>query len=105
MTVISRMLSLNGVGLKMALRSRQQCRSDIGEELARQGIEYVLTTGPLAAEIARGAREGGMTADHAMEAVDHEALAGRLRQLLQPGDIVLVKGSRGARMERVVEAL
>jgi len=78
---------------------------DIGGELARQGIEYVLTTGPLAAEIARGAREGGMTADHAMEAVDHEALAGRLRQLLQPGDIVLVKGSRGARMERVVEAL
>src|SRR5205085_145038 len=72
---------------------------DVGTELARQGIDYVLTTGPLAAEIARGARDGGMAADHAFASADHDALADRLRALLRKGDVVLVKGSRGARME------
>src|SRR5207253_4875970 len=41
---------------------------DLGEELARQGTDYLLTVGDLAAEIAAGARGAGMPADHVIMA-------------------------------------
>ncbi|TLY23068.1 MAG: UDP-N-acetylmuramoyl-tripeptide--D-alanyl-D-alanine ligase [Nitrospirae bacterium] len=78
---------------------------DIGEELARQGTDYLLTVGDLAAEIAAGAREAGMPADRVIVTQEHAALAERLKGILRAGDVVLLKGSRGARMERVLEEL
>jgi UDP-N-acetylmuramoyl-tripeptide--D-alanyl-D-alanine ligase len=36
---------------------------------------------------------------------DHAEIAARLRERLAPGDWLLVKGSRGMKMERVVETL
>ena len=78
---------------------------DLGEELARQGTDYLLTVGDLAAEIAAGARGAGMPADHVIVAQEHAALAERLKGILHAGDVVLLKGSRGVRMERVLEEL
>jgi UDP-N-acetylmuramoyl-tripeptide--D-alanyl-D-alanine ligase len=78
---------------------------DIGEELARQGTDYLLTVGDLAAEIAAGARGAGMPVDRVIVTQEHAALAERLKSILRAGDVVLLKGSRGARMERVLEEL
>ena len=78
---------------------------DIGEELARQGTDYLLTVGDLAAEIAAGARGAGMPVDRVIVTQEHAALAERLKGILREGDVVLLKGSRGARMERVLEEL
>jgi len=36
---------------------------------------------------------------------DHADLAAQLRERVKPGDWLLVKGSRGMRMERVLETL
>ncbi|MEK6605561.1 MAG: UDP-N-acetylmuramoyl-tripeptide--D-alanyl-D-alanine ligase, partial [Nitrospirota bacterium] len=82
-----------------------QAHRDIGAEAARLGTDYLLTVGDLAAGIAEGARGAGMPADHVITARDHGALTERLRGILQKGDVVLLKGSRGAQMERVLEAL
>ncbi|HEV8243906.1 MAG TPA: UDP-N-acetylmuramoyl-tripeptide--D-alanyl-D-alanine ligase [Nitrospirales bacterium] len=78
---------------------------DVGMELARHRIDYLLTVGALAAEIAGGAQAGGIPADRVIIAKDHADLAERLQRILRKGDVVLLKGSRGTTMERVLEAL
>jgi len=82
-----------------------QAHRDVGVEAARLGVDYLLTVGDLAAGIADGALGEGMPAGCVITAPDHGVLAERLRGILRKGDVVLLKGSRGARMERVLEAL
>ncbi|HEX9190138.1 MAG TPA: UDP-N-acetylmuramoyl-tripeptide--D-alanyl-D-alanine ligase, partial [Vicinamibacteria bacterium] len=66
-------------------------------------VDALLGVGPLAREIVEGAREAGLTAlEHFATAA--EAVAA-LPALVRPGDAVLVKGSRGVKLEAVVEAL
>ncbi len=72
---------------------------EIGEHARSRGVELLVTVGPLAAEIAQ--RFGGET--HAV--ADAQAAAELLPELLQPDDTVLVKGSRGVGLERVISRL
>lgn len=76
----------------------------IGYELNPDRIDVVFTYGKLAAQIADAAKDAYCgkllyTYDDKLE------LIAMLKSLLQPGDIVLVKGSRGMRMEEVIQAL
>ena len=63
------------------------------------GIDRVVTVGSDAAEIARGFLEAG--GDLATECEDHESCREILESLSQ-NDLVLVKGSRSAEMEKVI---
>ena len=51
----------------------------------------------------RGAKENGLTRAERFDS--HEELYAALRTELRPGDTVLLKGSRGMHMERVLERL
>ena len=67
---------------------------EVGEHARERGVELLITVGPRAAE---------MRGD---EAVDSAAEAAQLvPTLLQPGDTVLVKASRGVGLEAIAEAL
>ncbi len=69
-------------------------------ELARAcGIDLVLTAGPLAAEIARGASQP----EHSFPG--REELIAALPGLVKRGDTVLVKASRSMRFEEITAAL
>jgi UDP-N-acetylmuramyl pentapeptide synthase len=46
-----------------------------------------------------------MNPDRVHVGTSHEETSGKLREILQGNDWVLVKGSRSTQMERVVEAL
>ena len=72
---------------------------EIGREAARHGVEALLAVG----ELARGYLGGGVPVTS--WAPDAETAAAEAADLLQPGDIVLVKASRAVGLERVAEAL
>lgn len=75
----------------------------VGEEVARQGVDYLLTVGPNAKRLAAAAQEHGMPADH-ISMFDFSPEAGKsLQNFLEPGDVVLIKGSQVARMEKIVK--
>ncbi|MEM7678105.1 MAG: UDP-N-acetylmuramoyl-tripeptide--D-alanyl-D-alanine ligase, partial [Myxococcota bacterium] len=76
----------------------------VGHVLARQGIAVLASFGPQARALSEAATEGGITtARHENE--DPDALFAWLTAQLQDGDLILVKGSRGIRMEQFIDRL
>uniref|UniRef100_A0A7V4G9Z6 Mur ligase C-terminal domain-containing protein n=1 Tax=Desulfobacca acetoxidans TaxID=60893 RepID=A0A7V4G9Z6_9BACT len=56
-------------------------------------------------EVAEGALEAGMASTRLVPVATHRDAARTLRGFLQPGDWLLVKGSRSMHMEAVIELL
>ena len=50
-----------------------------------------------------GAVTGGMSTKRAMHFEDQSAMAETLHTMAKPGDVILFKGSRGMKMERVMK--
>ncbi len=75
---------------------------DVGAAAASAGVELLFALGALGGELAAGAQAGGADA-HAFD--DISSLLAALDGSLRDGDWLLVKGSRGMRMERVVAHL
>ena len=68
---------------------------------AAAAIDALIAVGPETVPLTETARAGGLKEIH--ETSSTEEAAGVLRRIAGEGDIVLVKGSRAARMERVIE--
>lgn len=75
----------------------------IGAAAAKLGIDLIITVGPLAKRIAEGAVAAGMARDRVLEAETTSRGAELLKEHSRPGDTVLIKGSRGMKMEKVLE--
>lgn len=84
--------------------TRQHLR--VGEHIAQHKISALYLLGAKAAEeIRKGALRGGMPPERIFVGNNHSALARQLRSRLRRGDWLLVKGSRGMRMEKILEGL
>lgn len=80
-----------------------EAHRQVGEILAQHQIACVFTVGKLGEIIAISAKEHGV--HHAASFHSHEAAAEALKQVLATGDTVLLKGSRGMKMEKLIELI
>ena len=71
--------------------------------IAAENAEVIFAYGPNAQRVVGGAITGGKSVKAAQDFETHEALAAALKSLCKPGDVLLFKGSRGMRMENVLE--
>jgi UDP-N-acetylmuramyl pentapeptide synthase len=76
---------------------------DVGRLVAALPADEFVGMGKAAALAVEAARAAGLA--DARHAPTFEDAVAHLLKRLAPGDVVLVKGSRGMRMERVVDAL
>jgi UDP-N-acetylmuramoyl-tripeptide--D-alanyl-D-alanine ligase len=94
--VLGDMLELGG--------NEREYHQEIGRLLNPANIHYVFTYGKLAAEI--GAEAGrSFPSGRVITSQSKEDIVSRLSALLKPNDVVLIKGSRGMKLEEVVQAL
>jgi UDP-N-acetylmuramoyl-tripeptide--D-alanyl-D-alanine ligase len=98
----SRRVVVAGEMLELGSNEKELHRA-VGAAIAGSGIDRLIGVRGLARDLVDAAREAGL-ADAEFAADSNEAaeiVAGTTR----PGDVILVKGSRGVRTERVIEKL
>jgi len=81
----------------------EAAHAEVGRKAAESGLGQLFAVGKWSRVMAQSAREAGL--NRAMEFEDAEAEGAALRTFLKKDDIVLLKASRAARLERIAEAL
>ena len=76
----------------------------VGSYAGEQHIDFLVTVGDHARYIGLGAAPY-LGEEHVKHYDSREELIGDLEQLIRPGDVVLVKGSRSMEMEKVVKKI
>ena len=71
--------------------------------IAAEKADVLLAFGPNSVRMLNGALTGGMSQNKARAFTDRDRLVSVLRQLAKPDDTILFKGSRGMRMELILE--
>ena len=95
--VLGDMLELGGTAVQM--------HEDVGAYVASHRIDRLITCGSLGRSLAHGARRAGMDPAHILEVCDATEAAGAVAAIVEAEDVVLVKASRGMRLEDVVRGL
>jgi len=84
----------------------RQWHAECGRAAARAGVDMLVAIGgPAVDGLVDGAREAGLDAQRILRFADSASAAEPVAALLQAGDIILVKGSRGTRTDIVADRL
>jgi UDP-N-acetylmuramoyl-tripeptide--D-alanyl-D-alanine ligase len=81
----------------------EEAHREVGRQVTAAGADELVGMGKHARWVVEAARESGLAL--AQHTTTFEDTVAHLLKRMTPGDLVLVKGSRGMRMERVADAL
>ncbi len=82
----------------------QEAHREVGRYAGKAGIDRVIAVGDFAKEYAKGAAEL-MPEDKILYFAEKAPLLAEINGFLQAGDVVLVKASRGMKMEEIVKKI
>lgn len=83
----------------------QALHGELGADVARAGVDLLMTVGSGARAIDEGARAAGMPDERVLCAGDPLEALEAMRRLVRPGDLVLCKASRRVGLDRLVDGL
>jgi UDP-N-acetylmuramoyl-tripeptide--D-alanyl-D-alanine ligase len=98
-----RMIAVLGDMLELGPQSAA-LHKKVGQAVGKARIDLLFATGHFAAEVTAGAMDRGMKSNRIFKGTK-EAIIEQLNLVLQPEDLILIKGSRGMAMEAVVEGV
>lgn len=75
----------------------------LGEELVNSEVGKIIAVGDFAQYIVDGALKAGLSSRRIHKAADSEKAMEIARKVLKSGETVLLKGSRGVRLEKIIE--
>jgi len=78
---------------------------EVGEYAFLSNIDYIITVGENAKNIAHGSIKAGMQPDRVFSFKNNKESIAFLKGFVKAGDTILVKGSRGMKMEEIAESL
>jgi UDP-N-acetylmuramoyl-tripeptide--D-alanyl-D-alanine ligase len=93
------------LGDMLELGSHEEMGHRLVGRRAADVADLLITVGPRARMIAAEARDAGLAPEAVVELDDSSQALERLREVIQPGDVILLKGSRGVRLDVIVPAL
>lgn len=83
----------------------ESLHAEVGRIVASSGIDILVCVGERSAGVARAASLGGMAEDHIFHFAGSAEAGTFLQDRIRRGDIILIKGSRGMHLEKVVKEL
>jgi UDP-N-acetylmuramoyl-tripeptide--D-alanyl-D-alanine ligase len=81
----------------------QAAHEELGRRAAESGVGQLFAAGKWASAIAAGAKAAGLS--RVLEIAEVGTAAAAVKSFLKSGDLVLIKASRSARFERIIELL
>lgn len=78
---------------------------EVGMFVAQQGIDQLVACGTLGRSLAEGAAQAGLDRRNIVLTPDAAVAATAVKAIAKPGAVVLVKASRGMKLEQVAQAL
>ena len=100
----SRLVFICGEMAELGAQS-QSLHAELGTAVAEAGVDLLVAIGELPRVAARAAQEASRDGLQVREFADTASACDHMQDLIRKDDIILVKGSRVARLERVVEEL
>jgi UDP-N-acetylmuramoyl-tripeptide--D-alanyl-D-alanine ligase len=86
-------------------RYTEEAHKEVGKRVASSSVNKLIVVGERARDIAHGAQEAGMAKENIFH-FSHNREAGKfIEERLEEGDLILAKGSQGARMEKIVKEI
>jgi UDP-N-acetylmuramoyl-tripeptide--D-alanyl-D-alanine ligase len=102
MTCLGRRVAVLGDMAELGAHSTA-AHEEIGRRAAQSGVQQLFAIGKMAGVMAKAARGAGLS--EIGEFADIGTAADAVKNFLKPGDVVLLKASRAARLEQLIEML